>query len=304
MTFSPRNRSFLIPALGLALLVAVSVAAIAQDDGRVGVLIIAHGAPMPAWNKLPTDLAATVQERLAQDGSGMVARIAFLEFAKPSIADAIGELEAQGIDHIVAVPLFITQSSHTFLDIPCALGLLYHPETLEALKEEGTQPARPKARVILTTTLCCSGLLPQIMLQRAKAISNKPEEEAVVVLAHGSPRFSWPWRENLRKVTKVLREKGGFASARYVFVGTGEGMADKGVAALTAAAKRGKRVLVLGLYVGMGADTIVEGWREKVPAGIKIAAADRGVLPHPAIVDWLVGVAKAAVQERFGLSQK
>lgn len=301
MTFSTRNHSLLMLALGLALLVAVGASAFARDDARVGVLIIAHGSPVPGWNKLPTDLAAAVQERLLQEDSAMVAKIAFLEFAKPSIADAINDMEAQGIDHIVAVPLFITQSGHTFLDIPCALGLLYHPATLEALKEEGTRPASPTAHVVLTPPLCCSGLLPQIMLQRAKAISKKPEEEAVVVLAHGSPKFSWPWRENLREVTSALREKGGFASARYVFVGIGDEMADKGVAAITAAARRGKRVLALGLYVGMGADVVVAGFREKLPAGIEIVAAEHGVLPNPAVADWIAHIAKVASRERFGL---
>ena len=295
-----------VPMLGVTILAVTLLssgllAALAQPP-EVGVLIVAHGAPWEQWNKLPRALATEVQDKLAQADNAMIAQVAFLEFATPSVAEGVAELEAKGVQQIVAVPIFITQSTHTLFDLPCVLGTLYHPETMEVLEDEGASIVRTGTPIILATTLCCSGLLPKIMLQRAQAISTNPREEAVVVFAHGSRTFAWPWRKNLRKVTKALREEGGFASADYAFVGVGHGPSATRtvVSAINRAAEHGDRVLVLGLYVAMGTDSLLEGCREKLPVGLEVIASQQGVLPHPAVADWVVSIAEKAATARSG----
>ena len=47
-------------------------------------------------------------------------------------------MEAEGVDRIFAMPVFISPSSHTKGDLPNILGHKYNPATLHDLIEEGT----------------------------------------------------------------------------------------------------------------------------------------------------------------------
>ncbi len=295
----------------VALLALVAQAAPAQEaQPVVGVVIAAHGAPMDEWNKTPKQLADDVNQQIQDQGLNMVARIGFLEFTQPSIADAVADLRGQGIERIVVVPLFVSVSEHTILDLPCVLGTMYHPKTMEVLAEEGAELVPAGTPLIVAPALCCSGLFPKIMLERARELSEDPANESVLVFAHGSPNFAPIWNKQLTAVTKTLLDEGGFKAASYAFVGVGHGASEAGLAAISEAAAKADRTIIIGLYVAMGADLLVKMFHgggghgagappaATAPTGAhpNAVASGQGLLPHPDITEWVIRVATDAAR--------
>ncbi len=272
----------------------------AQGQPKVGLLIVAHGAPSEKWNKLPREFAAQVQQRLEAGEAQMVAALGMLEFTKPSVADAVAELESKGINQIVVIPLFIAPSTHSVHDLPCVLGTFYDPETMATLREEGAALVRSSSSIIVTPPLAAGEVIPTIMLQRAQALSKNPKREAVVLLAHGDPMFDPQWKSLLDRVASKLQKEGGFGSVHSACIGMGHGMATHGAEVLKQAAQDGKRVLVLGVYVGLGARGLLAHAKKHLPQGLEVVGSDHGVLPHPAAVDWAVKMAHEAAAARFG----
>ena len=89
-------------------------------NAKTALVVIAHGAPSPQWNKPVLDL----ENRLHSiDIPGICyKRVALMEFSQPNISSVIKDCEKQGIDTVFALPLFIAPSSHSEDDIPNILA--------------------------------------------------------------------------------------------------------------------------------------------------------------------------------------
>lgn len=83
-----------------------------------GVLICGHGSRDPEAATEFAALAATVAARL----TGRATRHAFLEFARPTIAEGLEALRADGVRKILALPALLFAAGHVKNDIPSALG--------------------------------------------------------------------------------------------------------------------------------------------------------------------------------------
>ena len=71
-------------------------------------------------------------------------------------------MEAEGVDRIFAMPVFISPSSHTKEDLPNILGHKYNPATLHDLIEEGTTLVSLKVPVVLGPTLIYSDVISRV----------------------------------------------------------------------------------------------------------------------------------------------
>ncbi|HEU4963466.1 MAG TPA: CbiX/SirB N-terminal domain-containing protein [Bacilli bacterium] len=95
------------------------------------VLLIAHGSPRQAANQELFDLAARLEERR------LYAHIqpAFLEGARPSIAEGIDACVAKGATRVIAIPYFLLAGKHVLQDVPAAVaaGRERHPQVEIAL---------------------------------------------------------------------------------------------------------------------------------------------------------------------------
>ncbi|MDP6166355.1 MAG: CbiX/SirB N-terminal domain-containing protein [Gammaproteobacteria bacterium] len=120
------------------------------------VLIIAHGSRRQDSNNEISMLADKVATHLPHQLSSV--HIAFLEFAKPSITDAINECFNNGIDDLLVLPYFLSAGNHVTNDIP---------ETIEALL-----PSWPNKKLTLLphigaleqmATLIANACLPSTM---------------------------------------------------------------------------------------------------------------------------------------------
>lgn len=183
-----------ILCLSLALL---PVAAVGQASGP-GVLLLAHGGAAE-WNDHVKALAQQVDQSLPTE-------IAFGMASCGSMQAAIDRLGTRGVTQIVAVPLFVSSYSSVITSTEYLLGLRHEaPPELEIFAKmdhsshgaagsndhtahgaaDPTTPVASALPVQMTTALNRHVLIGQIAADRAKSISNRPENEAVILVAHG-----------------------------------------------------------------------------------------------------------------------
>ena len=272
----------------------------------VGLLIIAHGAPMPGWNKPVLALEKQVIKLLGKDNPFKKVKVVFMEFARPSVADGVRQMEEAGCSRIIAVPLLIAPSSHSQWDIPALLGVYYDEDTVKQIVSEGGKPVRSKVPITITPTLSKSGIIPRILLDRVRKLSKNPNEEAVIILAHGEEDFHPFWCRLMREISSYICGKTGISYADWAYVGVGQEYATRAVPVILKALKHRKRVLLVGCYVSMGAKEIhdrfmrrgmhVHGIAMENPLKDKqVIPASHGLLPDERVARWIVSIAKRAI---------
>ena len=271
-----------------------------------GLLIIAHGAPMPGWNKPVLALEKQVIKLLGKDNPFKKVKVVFMEFARPSVADGVRQMEEAGCSRIIAVPLLIAPSSHSQWDIPALLGVYYDEEIIKQIVSEGGKPVRSKVPITITPTLSKSGIIPRILLDRVRKLSKNPNEEAVIILAHGEEDFHPFWCRLMREISSYICGKTGISYADWAYVGVGQEYATRAVPVVLKALKHRKRVLLVGCYVSMGAKEIhdrfmhrgmhVHGIAMENPLkGKQVIPASHGLLPDERVARWIVSIARRAI---------
>jgi len=95
---------------------------IADSDGDMdcGILVLGHGTRFRAQSNMRT--IKMNAERVRARGYKYV-HYAFNEFCEPTIPEALDALEKDGVDRIIAIPLFIAMGLHPGRDIPKKLGI-------------------------------------------------------------------------------------------------------------------------------------------------------------------------------------
>lgn len=77
-------------------------------------ILFAHGSRDPDWNATFEALTERVAGRL---GAAAV-RLAYLEFASPTLEEAVREAAAEGRDMVRILPLFLASGKHVREDLP------------------------------------------------------------------------------------------------------------------------------------------------------------------------------------------
>ncbi|MGC1438480.1 MAG: CbiX/SirB N-terminal domain-containing protein [Terriglobales bacterium] len=83
-----------------------------MQDSRL--VIFAHGSPDIRWRLPLEELTASLTERHGADK----VRLAYMEFARPSLADVVREAARDGKLHLRVLPLFLAAGAHVAEDIP------------------------------------------------------------------------------------------------------------------------------------------------------------------------------------------
>ena len=88
------------------------------DREHIGLVVFAHGSRVTAAND-----AVRAVAREASLRAGMPSyRTAFLELSDPTLAEAVSQLEAEGIRHVLVTPYFLTMGRHLTEDLPRLLA--------------------------------------------------------------------------------------------------------------------------------------------------------------------------------------
>ncbi|MFD2671872.1 sirohydrochlorin chelatase [Marinicrinis sediminis] len=173
------------------------------ENRKPGVLIISHGSRDKQWVHLVEN--AVDQMELSRN---VPVECSFLELVEGKlIQDGIDRLEAQGVTDLITVPLFVASGSTHIDEISWALGVKEEP-----VLETDLERFRLSSRVHFCEPMDDDPLVVEMMYDKIKALSAQPEQEIVLILAHGSIEkgFHLTWRRMLESLAAQLKARGGF----------------------------------------------------------------------------------------------
>lgn len=299
---------WILELLGVLILLVVTARAHGATGSpkgeKPGLLIVAHGSPAKVWNQPVVAQEQKVRDLLGPDSPFGKVKVVFMEFAEPNVADGLEELEKAGCPRIVAVPLLIAPSSHSHWDIPALLGLYSDSRIEKTLREEGARLVRCNVPVTLTTTLSDSDVIERVMLKRVRSLSNDPNREAVVLLAHGSEAIPGAWEDFMKRTATYVCGKTGIAYADWTCVAVGQEYG-RAATAIEKASQHRDRVIVVGVYLSSGVQRMHKRWMERFEGGqadmpglenplkgLDLVLSEQGLLPDDLVAEWIVATAK------------
>lgn len=273
-------------------------------DSGTGVLLLAHGGK-ENWNKEVMKVAASVNQTIPVE-------VAFGMASKRSIQQAVDKLVSRGARKIVAVPLFISSHSSVISSTEYLLGLRKqappelaifakmahgagahnsHRESGESFDPES--PVKSAVPIRMLHALDAHPLVADILLSRASSLSRQPENEVVVVVAHGpvADEENAKWLANMRILVELMRIKSSFTRIEYLTVrdDAPEPLRARAAAVLREVVKRGiddnKNVLIVPLLLSYGG--IEEGIKKRLE-GLRYAISDQALLPDDRIARWVL----------------
>lgn len=258
---------------------------------KKAIIIIAHGAPSPAWGAKVTVLESEVKEKLkaVMPDNKYLVKVAFMEFNKPTISDIISGFEKEGVTDVLAVPLFISPSGHSLEDIPNILGLAYNPKKRKDLIEEGTDLVSTRIKIQISPLLNYGDLIPNIILDRVKNNIDENQKEALMLVAHGSPEYAPHWEEMLERVEDKVKDNTSIDKYDFAFVEMGQHFKENALPKIEKLQKNGYKVILQGIYLSSGADIILRiGGNAKMLQDDNIVVGKEGLLPDSRVSSWIV----------------
>ncbi len=192
------------------LLLLCSSSVSAQRSNPCGLMVMAHGGA-EEWDTAVKDAVAPVREKIPTS-------IAFGMANPETMQAAVAELEAQDIDCIAVVRLFM--SAHSFL---------HQTEYLLGLREdtppffishhgshhshETPAPVEFQGKIAISqTALLDAPEMGEILAVNARALSDSSGNESVLIIAHGAgdDTVNAEWLRKLDQLSDTVRETGLF----------------------------------------------------------------------------------------------
>jgi sirohydrochlorin cobaltochelatase len=143
------------------------------NESECGWLLVGHGTR----EQCGIDEFLATGRLVSQAATGHLIEPAFLEFARPTIAEALETLVARGARRVVVVPLLLFSAGHAQRDIPLAV--------------RAAAAAHPEVSIAEAAHLGCHRLLLELSARRyEEAIAAAPpaaeSETALVLVGRGS----------------------------------------------------------------------------------------------------------------------
>jgi len=268
-------------------------------EGKFGVVVMAHGGPQ-AWNE-------GVSRMLQPLGKQYDLEIAFGMADAYSLQEAVSRLESRGITDIGVVRLFI--SGESWLErTEQILGLQdgapkrpapamhgKHGDHAGQAAQQHTGHRMEFWRVDSDARFRLSqeGLsqapeMDAVLVERTTALSQDPQHEDVLILAHGpgDDAENERWIRYISERTKALHEHYNFNNIKVATLREDwpekREAAQKIVRDYVAAANEAGRTALVVPYRVYGFGPYAE-----VLDGLDYVADETGLVPHPAVADWI-----------------
>lgn len=269
-----------------------------EPNGKAGLLIMAHGGKSK-WN-------SALVEAVRPLDSFCPVEIAFGMAQRDSLQRGVDRLEAQGVNQIAAVRVFISSESFRH-QTEYLLGL--RPDPPQEFIAHGPHfdghsphsrvhflpanlvppPVETKATIALNTDgLYDSEHMADVVAQRVLSLSTKSQEESVLILCHGDgdDAINQRWISKLDRVATRIQQMGSFRTVRIETLR--EDWKDKRKEAqerirefVRAANVTGTRLIVVPFRLfGFGP-------YQEVLEGLDYVSNGLGLLPHPAVTSWM-----------------
>lgn len=278
---------------------------------KPGILVVSHGSREREWVQLVDEAVALAVSGLTAFGSeppdsaagftafaplseplprtleaewdGVTVNVvsSFLEIVEGRlIQDGIDELEASGVTDMLVLPLFVSSGSTHVDEIGQAFGL---PPLSDLQGDLGE--FRYRASLTYGTPIDDDPLIAELLLDNITELSVRPEQEALLLVGHGSkePVFRERWQAGLGALAGRMRASGGFARAETAML-----LPDEAAAKLRAMqeAHPGEAAIVVPLFLSQGyfTNTVIPTRLQ----GLDYRYNGRAMLPHGAVSRWLI----------------
>jgi sirohydrochlorin ferrochelatase len=168
-----------------------------EPPKKTGVLVLSHGSRDTTWNN-------TVQRAVAPIAEKYTLEKAFGMANPYSMQPAIDSLEAKGVEQIVVIPLFVSSHSSIIRQNEFLLGLrdsladapmppMAHEMTDDMMtmmnhdhhEEFVLEPLEVESDIVFSEPLDDHPLVAEILMDRITEMSDNPEEETILLVAHG-----------------------------------------------------------------------------------------------------------------------
>jgi len=172
-------------------------------NNQVAILICGHGSR----NKLAITEFQELTKFIQKRYPNFLVEYGFLEFAKPSLVDALDKLRDLSIKKVIAIPAMLFAAGHVKNDIPSLLMNYSNKTGIE---------------IIYGRELGINNLMISAACERVKDVLKqnntlKPEESLLVVVGRGSSDPDA--NSNVSKITRMIVEGIGLGWAETVFSG-------------------------------------------------------------------------------------
>ncbi len=270
---------------------------VANKERKIGVFLVNHGSRSENWRNTLKGLEENVKDKILADGTIKGTKTAFMEYTEPSIATRAKEFDKEGYTDLITVPIFLTVSPHTFEDIPTILGQKEDPAAREALKMEKIDRYKPDANVYITPKLDFTDILKENILRRAKALSEDPENEGLVLIGYGDVDYEKEWDALFEEVGKYVEEKTGINVFSHGWCGhIVHYDPQKTTDAIKTVLEKKKKAVVVPVLVAMDE----EFQKRIIPEGIKkiknheerVAYIPDAILPDKNVQQWVIDITK------------
>ncbi|MBB3111951.1 sirohydrochlorin ferrochelatase [Paenibacillus phyllosphaerae] len=258
---------------------------------KPGILVISHGSRDEGWVALVDDAVAQVSASLNAEVQVVSA---FLEIVEGRlIQDGIDQLEAEGVTELFVLPLFVSSGSTHVDDIAQGFGLPRVREDREG--ELGVFRVGRQVNVTFGSPIDDHEDIAQVLLDNIRELSESPERESLLLIAHGSNEevFHERYRDGMQLLAERLRRLGGFAGADYAML-----LPDQAAAKLRALQEERPEQawIVVPLFLSQGYFT-----QKMIPSrltGLTYRYNGQAMLPHPRLLAWMEHQMAAFVQQR------
>jgi hypothetical protein len=263
-------------------------------SNKFGVLVMAHGGT-DDWNK-------GVEESLNNLRSQYPVEIAFGMADAGSIEQGVRNLEAQGVDHVGVVRLFVSGESwlqRTAQILGIESGAPNKPTDHSAMNHGSMPMGFWKIDSGIRFHLSLEGLseaeeMDQVLLSRVQGLSSNPSSEVVVIIAHGpaDDEENTRWVSEISERTKLVKQE---LNVREVQVFTlREDWEDKREGAeeqIREYLKQARANLLTPIVVPYRVHGF--GPYATVLAGLDYNADHKGLIPHSNVAIWVQNQAEA-----------
>ncbi len=268
-----------------------------ETTKKIGVLLVNHGSRSETWRNSLLALETDVHDSVMAGGIVQGTKTAFMEYNEPSIATRLKEFDAEGYTDVVLVPIFLTVSPHSFDDIPTIIGKKEDPQSMEVLKIEKIARYTPKARTVITPLLDFTDIVRRNILRRAKALSQDPANEGLVLMAYGDETYLKEWSALLDSTGAYVTDVLGMGAHSWGWCGhIAHYNPDSTTVAIERVLRHKKQAIVVPVLVAHD-----EMFQVKI-IGDGIAAIDRSqsrvdykpdaILPDPNVSNWVIAIAR------------
>ncbi|MGQ0763983.1 MAG: sirohydrochlorin chelatase [Acidobacteriota bacterium] len=277
-----------------------------QRAGKAGILLLAHGGSAN-WNNEVLKLAAEVNKEVP-------AEVAFGMATKRTMQEGIDKLIARGAGEIVAVPLFISSYSSVITSTEFLLGLrkeapadlasfakmdhsgMNHGNHAMMNMNASLNPLTPVVSPVplrMTSALNRHPLVAEILLDRARSISQNAAREVVILVAHGPvpDDDNARWLDDMGALATLMKGKSGYK--RFEYLTLRDDASDPVRAQATAELRKlvegavndGDRVLIVPLLLSYGG---IEAGIKKRLEGLNYTMSPQGLLPDERLAEWML----------------